>query len=351
MTVIKQSIFSSLLMIYFGGCIEPNTEDLWSITIDSVLETSGYARDVSIDNDVVFVAAGEAGAEIWNIINTNDPSLLHSISLDEIGADKEISQIHYSPINNLLHLLEYNERSYVFLVNDSSYNVESPYGQYGAEDTRDFAIIDSLETFTYYSVIKKDHIIKWQRWEKTELGGLFYWGDAGLGDEVDVNAVPSSIALSNRAIVLGVGQLGIQIWKLVDLDGDPNFQTSIDLGGTVESVYLLDENSLFVARGTYGASYIPINQIEIDTSTNSVTNNIIITEFAEDLTVNHIAVSNGIATLSLGAKGIALYDVSEPSAPIEKGIFPVGYTYKSQFWGEKLVVCSREGLQIITIEQ
>ena len=245
----RKPFYAILTILIFSGCIEPNTEDLWSITIDSVLETSGYARDVSIDNDVVFVAAGEAGAEIWNIINTNDPSLLHSISLDEIGADKEIYQIHYSPVNNLLHLLEYNERSYVFLVNDSSYNVESEfeYGQYGAEDTRDFAIIDSLETFTYYSVIKKGHIIKWQRWEKTELGESIIWLAGTLGEELDVNAVPSSIALSNRTIVLGVGQLGIQIWKLVDLDGDPNFQTSIDLGGTVESVYLLDENSLFVA--------------------------------------------------------------------------------------------------------
>ncbi|SVD88328.1 uncharacterized protein METZ01_LOCUS441182, partial [marine metagenome] len=27
------------------------------------------------------------------------------------------------------------------------------------------------------------------------------------------------------------------------------------------------------------------------------------------------------------------------------------YVYKTQFWGENLLVCSREGLQIITIEQ
>ncbi|SVC02498.1 uncharacterized protein METZ01_LOCUS255352, partial [marine metagenome] len=128
--------------------MEPNTEDLWSVSVDQILQTNGYARDVSIDNDVVFVAAGEAGAQIWDINNSNNPSLLHSLSLDDIGAGKEISQLHYSPIHNLLHLLEYNERPYVFLVNDSSYNIESSHGQYGAEDTRDFVIIDSLATFT-----------------------------------------------------------------------------------------------------------------------------------------------------------------------------------------------------------
>ena len=342
-----------MVLTMAGACIEPNTDDLWSITIESIMQTDGYARDVSIDNDVVFVATGEAGAQIWNIIDTNYPSLLHSISLDEIGADKEISQIHYSPINNLLHLLEYNERCYVFLVNDSSYTIESSYGQYGAEDTRDFTLIDSLETFTYYSVIKSDHTLKWQRWEKQDFGPGFYWGDASpaIGEEVEVNAVPTSIALSNRTIVIGVGQLGIQAWQIENFESDPVYNYSIDLQGTVQSVELIDENNLFVSSGSFGAYYIPINQIEIDTSTNSVTNNIIITNFAEDLTVDHIAVNNGIAALSLGAKGVALYDVTNPSQPIEKGIFPVGYTYKTQFWGNKLVVCSREGLQIITIDQ
>ena len=71
---------------------------------------------------------------------------------------------------------------------------------------------------------------------------------------------------------------------------------------------------------------------------------------AEDLMVDHVAVRGNIAALTLGSKGIALYDISDPTMPEEKGIFPIGYSYKSQFWGEKLLVCSREGLQILTVE-
>ena len=56
-----------------------------------------------------------------------------------------------------------------------------------------------------------------------------------------------------------------------------------------------------------------------------------------------------IAALSLGSRGIALYDISDPSSPIERGIFSIGYSYKTKFWGEKLLVCSREGIQILTI--
>ena len=73
--------------------------------------------------------------------------------------------------------------------------------------------------------------------------------------------------------------------------------------------------------------------------------------FAEDLTVDHIAINGNIASLTLGSKGIALYDVSDPTRPLEKGIFPVGYSYRSVFWEDKLLVCTREGLQVITIEQ
>ena len=150
--------YTILLGSIFSSCIEPNTEDLWSISVDQTLQTNGYARDVNIDNDILFIAAGEAGAQIWNLNNSNNPSLLNSIPLHTIGANKEISQIYFSPINNLIHLLEYNERSYVFLLDDSSYNVQS-FGQYGAEDTRDFVIIDSTDSFTCYSVIKKDQYL------------------------------------------------------------------------------------------------------------------------------------------------------------------------------------------------
>ena len=75
--------------------------------------------------------------------------------------------------------------------------------------------------------------------------------------------------------------------------------------------------------------------------------------FATDFTVDHIAINNGnnIAALTLGSKGIALYDIADPKNPIERGLFSIGYTYSSVFWDDNLVVCSREGLQIISIYQ
>ena len=96
---------------------------------------------------------------------------------------------------------------------------------------------------------------------------------------------------------------------------------------------------MFVACDNAGAAYIPLENYGSRTPV----------PFASDFTVDHIAVFNDIAVLSLGSRGIALFDVSNPEDPIEKGVFPIGYTYMSAFWEGKLVVCSREGLQLVTI--
>ena len=350
----KNKILIAGLILIFGSCIEPVSDDLWSVMIEKECGTSGYARDVHVENDIAYVAAGEGGAEIWDLSSGSGPTLLNAISLDDIGARKEISKIHYSSINNLLHLLEINERSYVFLLDETSFNIQSPYGQYGAEDTRDFVVIDSADHFTYYSVIKKDHFLKWQRWVKTIFGDIFFWGDSqepAIGSELDVGAVPTSLTASGNYIIIGVGQLGIQIWRLIQLELDPVFVAAIDLKGAVESVNLIDDSALYVSRGTDGATYISLSDLNLNDPSSPFLNDPTAVHFADDLNVDHIAVKNDVAALSLGTKGIALYDVSDPDNPIERGIFPVGYAYKSEFWGESLVVCTREGLKIINIER
>ncbi|MBT4155000.1 MAG: hypothetical protein HOE56_05180, partial [Candidatus Marinimicrobia bacterium] len=43
---IKKIGFTFMVLTMAGACIEPNTDDLWSITIESIMQTDGYARDV-----------------------------------------------------------------------------------------------------------------------------------------------------------------------------------------------------------------------------------------------------------------------------------------------------------------
>ena len=133
----------------------------------------------------------------------------------------------------------------------------------------------------------------------------------------------------------------MELFYIDSIGATPVLINRVDTEGNAEKVALTAEG-VFVACDDAGALYVPIDSF----SSESVSY-----RFAEDLTVDHISIKGSTACLTLGSKGIALYDVSDPTGPKEKGIFPVGYSYTSIFWGDKLLVCTREGIQIITIEQ
>ena len=40
---IKQNTLSLIIFLSLFGCIDPNNDDLWSISIDATLETNGFA--------------------------------------------------------------------------------------------------------------------------------------------------------------------------------------------------------------------------------------------------------------------------------------------------------------------
>ena len=60
-------LYTILLGSIFSGCIEPNAEDLWSYTVESVLQTDGFSRDVAIDNNTAYVATGQYGIQVWDL--------------------------------------------------------------------------------------------------------------------------------------------------------------------------------------------------------------------------------------------------------------------------------------------
>jgi hypothetical protein len=140
---------------------------------------------------------------------------------------------------------------------------------------------------------------------------------------------------------MAVDQLGVELYFIDSLGADPVFVGRVDTEGNAEKVSLTTYG-VFVACDNAGASYIPKE---------SFNNSKELVRFATDFTVDHIAVNNSIAALSIGSKGIALYDISNPESPVEKGVFPIGYSYMSLFWDDELLVCTREGLQKISINK
>ena len=102
-----------IIFLYLQGCMI-NTEDLWSISIENVFETKGFARSVTIEESKAFVAAGQSGSQIWDLSNY---SLLHDFAgYEEGGTFLEFEDISSSAdsINNLLFLSESNQDVKIF---------------------------------------------------------------------------------------------------------------------------------------------------------------------------------------------------------------------------------------------
>ena len=214
--------------------------------------------------------------------------------------------------------------------------------------TKDFVSFSSDSGIFIIFAADNDDGMKWSIFEYDP--NYDYFGNPGyrptfpdISDaEIETPGKPQGIdSDGSNYVVMAVDQLGVELYSIDSLGAVPIIIGSVNTEGNAEKVTLTSQG-VYVACDDAGAYFIPTGKF-------SGTGNS--TRFAEDLTVDHIAVNGNVAVLSIGSKGIALYDVTNPSQPVEKGIFDVGYVYKTQFWGEKLLVCSREGLQIITIEQ
>ena len=337
----KSSLFLTLIFLVFG-CIEPNTEDLWDINIDSVLQTDGFARDIAIEQNTAFVASGQSGIQVWDLGTFSRSSLFTGYF--EGGAFLEFNDlalIGRDEINNLIFISESNKDVMIF--NYDGNDTLKYRNTIMSAKTKDFISFTlSTDQFFMYSADNDDGM-KWHRYDldTTNVFGIEFieWTPYG-GDEIATIGKPLGIDSDGVSfIAMAVDQLGVELYTIEAIGENPTLVGRIDTDGNARQVTNASDG-VFVSSDEAGAYYIPYS---------SFNSNAEKYRFAKDLTVSHISVSGETAALSLGAKGIALYDVTSPSNPQEKGIFPVGYAYKSQFWGEKLLVCTREGVQVISI--
>jgi len=345
MTAIRQIIFSSILVIFIAGCIEPNIEDLWSITIEGMLQIDGFARDVAIENNTAYIASGQAGIQVWDLVSLSQSGdFTGYFEIESFLEFEDLSIIGRDSINNLVFASESNEDVKIFhyITGDTDLTYMNTIM---SAKTKDFISFSSeVGKFVMFSADNDDGL-KWSIYEPYEFWGNTVWNPVypeGGDGELYTPGKPQGIDSDGESfIALAVDQLGVELYSIDSIGADPEFVGRVDTEGNAEKL-VLSQLGVYVACDDAGAYFI-----HIETFSGTGTS----TRFAEDLTVDHIAVNGNVAALSIGPKGIALFDVTDPSKPVEKGIFDVGYVYKTKFWGEKLLVCSREGLQIITIEQ
>ncbi len=344
--IIIKNLFIALILLFFTSCSKPNNEDLWSVSEESVLITDGFARDVDVQGNNAFVAAGQSGLQVWDLLSRNKLNDFHGyVEAGEFLEFDDLAIVKRDSVNNLIFVSESNKdvKIFYFESEDSIYYRSPPIM---SARTRDLKSYPTFKGQFIMFTADNDDGMKWgffNRDSSNILGiELISWVIDG-GGEIYTPGKPIGIDSDGiEFIAMAVDQMGVELYSIDSLGSEPLLINRIDTEGNAEKV-VLTEDGLFVACDDAGAYYIPKISFLNEKNVHK--------RFAKDLTVDHISVKDNIAVLSLGSKGIALYDISDPLAPSERGIFSIGYVYKTKFWGDNLLVCSREGLQVLTIAQ
>ena len=342
MIIIKKVIFIPII-IFFIGCMHPNEESIWSVSEGVVLSTDGFCRNVSVSNDLAYVAAGQSGVQIWDLISGER---LHGF----LGYSQDGSYLEFDDIalvqrdeeNDLIFVAESNKKVKIFHFGDDN---EFLYrNEIMSDKTKDFISFNVPgNKFTMF-VADNDDGLKWgtYRSDTTIVFNIeiINWMPS-IGGEVATDGKPLGVDCDGVSkLVMAVDQLGVEFYDFDTLGAEPVLSSRFDLEGNAEQVKLTDIGA-FVLCDDFGAYFLSNNYIESGQGS--------VTHFAEDLTVDHISVNDDIAVLSIGPRGIALYDISDPLKPEPRGIFDIGYVYRSKFWNGKLLACTRSGLKIVTI--
>jgi hypothetical protein len=315
--------------------MEPDTEDLWTLNKLAHVETEGYCRDVFISGDSVFVAAGQAGIQLWDISTKTTPTLVWKKSLSELGVSKEISQVEYEASIEQLFALESNERP--IHLDLSKGDTASLVGQFSSEQTKEFRVnTNSANSFTVYAADNDDGL---------KLSTFVYDSSFGLwfntaGVEIASVGNPNGIDIYENEIVLTLDQLGIEAFH--DENGLITSSYHIDLEGNARAITMINGGEFYIACEDGGA-------FRLATSFSSQWD--FKNQFAKDLFVTHVAVNSHQLALSCASNGLALYKTGSDKKVQERGIHDIGYVYHSEFSNGYLFAATREGLQIFEIDE
>ena len=338
MTVINNSMKHLILLLIIASvfsCMEPDTEDLWTLNKLAHVETEGYCRDVFISGDSVFVAAGQAGIQLWDISTKTTPTLVWKKSLSELGVSKEISQVEYEASIEQLFALESNERP--IHLDLTKGDTASLVGQFSSEQTKEFRVnTNSANSFTVYAADNDDGL---------KLSTFVYDSSFGLwfntaGVEIASVGNPNGIDIYENEIVLTLDQLGIEAFH--DENGLITSSYHIDLEGNARAITMINGGEFYIACEDGGA-------FRLATSFSSQWD--FKNQFAKDLFVTHVAVNSHQLALSCASNGLALYKTGSDKKVQERGIHDIGYVYHSEFSNGYLFAATREGLQIFEIDE
>ena len=212
------------VLTFFSGCIEPDAEDLWSVSVDNILVTEGFARDVDIYDNFAIVASGQSGIQIWDLSSLvrlsnftgyyEGGSFLEFDDINLVGVDTLNKLIFSSESNKDVKIFHYDGQDTILYRNTIM-----------SAKTKEFISFSNMKDEFYMFSADNDDGIKWHRYDldSTSAFGIDFveWTPFG-GNEIYTPGKPEGIDSDGGSLIaLAVDQMGVELYSIDSLGANP----------------------------------------------------------------------------------------------------------------------------------
>ncbi|OIO66023.1 MAG: hypothetical protein AUJ47_01970 [Candidatus Marinimicrobia bacterium CG1_02_48_14] len=336
---VRISLMTLSIAVILGSCVTPNdpiriqTEIL--LTQVDQLNTIGYARDIFMSDSLMFVAASQAGGQIWTQRNGE-----WGMRYQREFSTAELELVRYDAINRLW--MTADKRSGYVLAMDSTQlgpDPAFPLQQFSDSNTQDFvfdsapdslavwlADLDGSDGFKYFNFKRG-----------LDPFGLLTW-EITTGEKIKV-ASYTGMDKSGDRLGIARSELGVEVFNLPVQAGSQPVIWADTPGEALDVNFYNDQ--LLVADNWAG---LLVFQVTDTTLTE-------LDQLAMNGWVKHIDLWGDYAFLSCAGNGLFVAKLSptDGKVSIDQSI-PISYVYDVTVAGNLLYVASREGIMIYQIE-
>jgi hypothetical protein len=323
---IRFIILSVVFLAVLISCAKPSEPSKSDniLKIEKTLSTGGYARDLSISEELVFVAEDQLGFSIYNYISGTRFSTVDTINGSYV---ENVTNIANVLSEDLLYIFDTSATDEIHLYNISDLS-DPGYVTHLPGDT------GNLKVMQAESNPDGSTVVYWS--SGVELKQATYDGSWAVVSYYFPNDI-EGFDFNDEIFAIAGQQYGLHIAE----KSNGNIISTMDTHGEALDVKIVD-NYVILALREKGFMIVditdPTNPQEIFSKD---TTNLIYTVDAED----------DYLLLSSHSGGIILYDISDISNPEYIGSLDsgdIGYTYNAKLHDGKIFAATRLGIQIIT---
>ena len=338
------------LLFSLNACLKPDPiENDTTVVIRPLerLQTQAYARDVVAHGSKVFVAASEAGNQIWDVSGTEPVQVFQ-----HYFSSNPALRVTVEPETRLLFTFDKSQGFHKTLNADLSafdpvYMEHADWlplyenGLFGSGSNEDFVarkMNDSLVALYVIDRTSNDGLKQYYFNRKYEsFIGFHYWELNNVG--VSTGGINLGLDLQGDLLAISHNELGVGLYALEGVSVD-TLATANTEGEALEVKFYND--FLLVANNWAGMGIFAV-----DTTLGTLTH---MADIEVNGWVKQISIWEDMAVLSCGENSIFLVDLSDPEKPRVDQSIDAGYTYVTTVSGDIIYAATREGVKRFQIE-